>query len=84
MRTEDLLLVQVVHRDRDSQHGGQGNQVLADVAVHKRAVVGAPVGHDGVNVGEGALAGELGSKPGGGPSGVGSHIQHEIQFSSVF
>ena len=38
VRTEDLLLVQVVHRDRDSQHGGQGNQVLADVAVHKRAV----------------------------------------------
>ena len=42
------------------------------------AVVGAPVGHDGVHVLEGAFAGETGHEPGGGPGGVGALVQDVV------
>lgn len=53
---KDVLFGNVVHTDRDAQDGGQAEQVCADVAVTKRAVVCAPVCHHGVHISEGAAS----------------------------
>lgn len=42
----------------NAQHGGQRQDVRADVAVSKGSVVGSHVGHDAVHVRKGSLAGQ--------------------------
>ena len=58
MRTVDVLVGDVVHRNGDSEHARERDEVFADVAVADSAVVCAPVRHDGVDILERALAGE--------------------------
>ena len=80
-RTVDLFLRHVVHAHGDPEHGGQSDQISTDVAVVEGSVVGAPVGHDAVHVGESTLAGQIGNKPGGGPGGIGALVEHIVNFS---
>ena len=51
-RTEDIFHRNIVHADRNPQHGAQGDQIRTDVAVADRAVIGAPVVHHVVCAGE--------------------------------
>ena len=80
MGTEHLVLGHIVHGDGDAQHGREGNQIGAHMAVNGNAVVGAPIGHDGINVLKGAFAGYAGREPGGGPGGVGTLIQDSVHL----
>ena len=75
VRTVDVLVGDIVHRNGDSEHARQCDKILADVAVADSAVVCAPVCHDGVDILERALAGESRSKPGGWPGRVGAHVE---------
>lgn len=75
MRAVDVLVGDVVHRNGDSEHARERDEVFADVAVADSAVVCAPVCHDGVDILERALAGESRSKPGGRPGRVGAHVE---------
>ena len=77
---EDVLPGHVVHCHRDAEHGCQGDEFRADVAVDGHAVVGAPVSHDGVYIAEGTLAGQARCKPGGGPGRIGPLVQHPVHF----
>ena len=67
----DLVAGDIVHSHRNPQHGGQGDQIRAHMAVDRHAMIGAPIGHDAVHILESTLAGEAGSKPGGGPGEIG-------------
>ena len=44
-RTEDLLFGDIVHTYRDAQHGGQRDEVGANVSVANSTMVGSPVIH---------------------------------------
>ena len=70
----------VVHGHGNAQHGAQGDEVGAHMAVHGHAVIGAPVGHDGVHILKRAFAGQTGHKPGGRPRGVGAFIQQVVHL----
>src|SRR5699024_10683242 len=68
----------VVHADGNAQHGCQGDEVGAHVAVDCHTVVGAPVCHDAVHIPEGSLPGQVGHEPGGGPGAVGALVQDAV------
>ena len=75
MRTVDVLVGDVVHRNGNPEHTCERYEILADVAVADSAVVCAPVSHDGVDILECALASESRSKPCGRPGRVCTHIE---------
>lgn len=50
VRPKQIVVAQIVHRNRDPQHACQRDQILADMTISEGAVVGAPVGHDGINI----------------------------------
>lgn len=53
----------IVHINRYTQHGREGDKLGPHMAVDRNAVVRAPICHDAVHVGEGPVPGELGHKP---------------------
>ena len=65
-----------MHTNRNPQHGTEGNQVRADVAIRNRAVVGAPVVHHVIGGFKRPPAGNTGSEPGAGPGIVSSFPQY--------
>ncbi len=69
-----------MHAHGNAEHGRKRDQLRADVAVAERAVVGAPVGHDAVHVGERALAREPRHEPGGRPGRVGAHFEDVVDL----
>ena len=52
----DLLGRDIVHRDRDAQHAGERNEVSTHMAVNGHAMVGTPVCHNAVHIGERTLS----------------------------
>ena len=39
MRAEDCFLRYVVHRDRNAEHGSQGDQIRSDMTMYEGSVV---------------------------------------------
>lgn len=78
VRDEKLLLRQVVHDDRNAQHGGKRDKIRTDMAIAEGGVVGAPSRHDGIHIPKRPLAGHSRNKPGGGPGGIGAIQQNSI------
>ena len=54
------------------------------MSVVEGSVVGTPVRHDAVHVGEGTFAGEVGHKPGGGPGGISTLIENIVDLCGEF
>ena len=71
-RTEDVLIGDVVHADGDAQHRAERDEIRADVTIGDRAVIRAPVLHDGVSALKRAagLAVAARGEPGARPRGV--------------
>ncbi len=78
--TEDPVIGDVVERDRNAEHGGERDEVGADVAAAERAVVCAPVRHDAVDILERALSREARHEPCGRPGRVGALIENGIDL----
>ena len=69
-RSEDPLLGNVMHVNRNPQHGSEGYQVGSDVAVTYRTMVRSPIVHDRINVGKCPAVCKPRYKPGGGPGWI--------------
>ena len=57
MRPENFLLRHIVHKNRNAQRCGEGDQVCPNMAIGDSAMVGAPVAHDRKDIAEGARYG---------------------------
>ena len=68
----DVFVVDVMHRDRDTEDGGEGEEIRTNVAIGDSAVVGTPMVHDFVGASEVAFAIAARSEPSAGPGVVGS------------
>ena len=71
---EDLFDRHIVHVNRNSQHGSQGNQVGADMTMRYGAMVGAPVTHHRIHITEGGGSSVVWYKPGGRPGRIGAFV----------
>src|ERR1700759_585775 len=75
VRPEKPGFINVMHVHRDTQHGSQRYQLMTDMSVADRSVVGAPGGHYRIDVFEMSFAGKLWNEPGGGPGLIGALVQ---------
>ena len=64
MRAEDCFLRYVVHRDRNAEHGSQGDQIRSDMTMYEGSVVCSPVCHHTVNISKRFLTGRARNEPG--------------------
>ena len=69
-----------MHRNRNSQHTCECDEVFSYVAVGDSAVICAPVGHYGVNIAECSLTGDSRSKPSGRPCLVGALVNYLVNI----
>ena len=80
MRTIDVLLRNIVHRNRDPKHTCQGNQGSPHMPIDGYTMVGAPIRHYAVYIPERTFSRQPGSKPSGRPGTVGTLINDIMRF----
>ena len=76
----NLLGRDIVHRNRDAQHAGQCNEVSTHMAVNGHAMVGTPVCHNAVHIGERTLSGQARAEPCGRPGWVGAFVDSVVNL----
>ena len=80
VRAEQSIQRNIVHGDRDTEHGCQCDEIGPDVAVHGYAVICPPVCHNAVYIGKCILACEARTKPRGWPCRIGASVNDTVNF----